>query len=164
MGDSKNYEMRSIRPEDNAQVAQLIRTVMTEFGAVGPGYSIEDPEVDRMADVYTLPKRAFFVVVDGDRILGCGGVGPLVGADETICELKKMYFYPELRGLGYGKMMVEACLKTAKAFAYKTMYLETVARMEKANLLYQKMGFKKLDHFMGSTGHSACDLAYARSL
>ncbi len=46
------YKIRPIRPEDNPAVAQIIRQVMTEFGAVGCGFSIEDDEVDSMFEAY----------------------------------------------------------------------------------------------------------------
>ena len=40
--------MRLIDKNDNAVVADIIRLVMTEFKAVGCGYSINDSEVDDM--------------------------------------------------------------------------------------------------------------------
>src|SRR5690606_41202506 len=36
--------IRKIRPEDNAAVASIIRTVMPEFGASGQGFAIHDRE------------------------------------------------------------------------------------------------------------------------
>ena len=59
---SKAYSFRPIRKSDNAVVGGIIRQVMTEFGAVGRGYSIEDPEVDDMYGAYKSPTAAFFVV------------------------------------------------------------------------------------------------------
>jgi putative acetyltransferase len=51
--------LRPIAVADNPAVAQIIRTVMTEFGAVGKGYSIEDPEVDAMYEAYQDPRSAY---------------------------------------------------------------------------------------------------------
>ena len=51
-------ELRPIRPADRAGVAHLIRTVMPEFGAKGPGFAILDPEVDDMFGAYRGPKAA----------------------------------------------------------------------------------------------------------
>ena len=99
---SRRATIRAMRAEDNNAVARIIRDVMTEFGAVGCGYSIEDAEVDAMFEAYPPPRSAFFVVEHEGRIMGCGGLGPLAGADESICELRKMYFQPELRGMGRG--------------------------------------------------------------
>ena len=37
--------LRPIRPSDDEAVAAIIRTVMTEHGASGPGFAIHDAEV-----------------------------------------------------------------------------------------------------------------------
>ncbi|MEZ4958682.1 MAG: GNAT family N-acetyltransferase [Saprospiraceae bacterium] len=160
------FVLRPIQPQDNEQVARLIRTVMTEFGCVGEGYSILDPEVDNMFETYHNGQSAFFVITrPGDvEILGCGGIGPLHGGDERICELKKMYFYPVLRGHGLGWEMATRCLEAALKIGYHRCYLETVERMEQANRLYQKLGFEKLGAPMGATGHGSCDAWYLKEL
>jgi len=155
---------RPIRPADIAEVASLIRTVMTEFGCVGEGYSINDPEIDDMFAAYDNPQSAFYVIEKGGRILGCGGVGPLGGGDGKTCELRKMYFYPELRGQGWGKQVVLHCLQLAKELGYVHCYLETVERMEQANVLYKKLGFKKSTERFGDTGHSSCESFYVKEL
>lgn len=151
------YLLRPIEPQDNAGVARVIRTVMTEFGAVGEGYSIMDPEVDQMYESYTNDRSAFFVIEKEGEIFGCGGIAPLTGAAESICELRKMYFFPALRGLGFGKRLLQVCLEAARQLGYQQCYLETLERMWQANKLYQKMGFQALSSTLGNTGHSACD-------
>jgi len=47
---------------------------------------------------------------------------------------------------------------------YRYCYLETVARMWQANLLYQRMGFRKIDGPIGSTGHNSCEAFYVKEL
>lgn len=159
-----DFTFRPIQKSDNPAIANLIRTVMTEFGTVGEGYSIMDKEVDEMWENYTNEKSYFLVLISGDKIVGCGGIGLLQGGDEKTCELKKMYFYPEARGYGLGQKLVEICLEKAKEIGYQTCYLETVERMRKANELYQKMGFQLLTQPMGCTGHSACDRQFAKEI
>lgn len=158
------YKIRNIKQSDNPFVARLIREIMTEFNAVGEGYSINDPEVDDMYAAYKDNRAAFWVIEQNGEILGCGGIGPLQGAGADICELRKMYFQPNIRGIGLGKKMVLLCLDTAKNLGYKKCYLETLDRMWQANLLYQKMGFKKLSCQEGNTGHCSCEAFYAISL
>lgn len=157
-------KIRFIQPEDDVRVAAIIRQVMTEFGCVGEGYSISDPEVDQMFLSYQGEAAAFFVVELHEQVLGCGGFGPLVGAPKHTCELKKMYFLPELRSLGMGKKMLDRCIATATEYGYHQMYLETVDRMTAANALYRKRGFHALDGPEGSTGHSSCDTFYVLDL
>ena len=44
-----SWTIRPVRPGDDAAVAAIIRTVMPEFGADGPGFAIHDPEVSAMS-------------------------------------------------------------------------------------------------------------------
>ena len=128
--------IRSVRLADNSQVSDLIKTVMTEFGCVGDGYSIADPEVDAIFQAYQEPGHKFWVIADGEKILGCGGIGTLDEAEDDVCELKKMYFFAELRGKGFGRELIELCLREAKMMGYRKCYIETVARMTSAIRLY----------------------------
>ncbi|WP_367388918.1 GNAT family N-acetyltransferase [Lewinella sp. LCG006] len=156
--------LRPIQAADNAQVAKIIRQVMTEFSCVGPGFSIEDPEVDHMYEAYQGDKAAFFVVEHQGQVLGCGGFGPLSGGDGATCELKKMYFLSEIRGHGMGKKLLNHCIEAATQKGYQRMYLETVNRMTSANALYRLRGFQQLQGAEGATGHSSCDTFYALAL
>ena len=158
------YHFRRIRPEDNSTVAHIIRTVMTEYDCVGDGYSIHDPEVEDMAGAYAQKGSVFLVLEEEGVIIGCGGIAPLAGGDADTCELRKMYFLPEARGKGLGRKLLELCLDEARQFGYKKCYLETVARMNKANRLYQKAGFELLDAPLGKTGHNSCDSQYLKVL
>jgi len=156
------FSLRPIEARDNTAVAHLIRTVMTEFGAIGKGFSIEDPEVDNMADAYANDRSAYYVLTADDRIVGCGGIAPLAGGAPPVCELKKMYFHPEARGHGWGKRLVERLEQAARERGFDTVYLETLARMESANHLYRQLGFSQIDGAVGCTGHSGCDLFYQK--
>ena len=156
--------IRPIRPVDDPEIARIIRTVMPEFGADGPGFAIHDAEVNGMYAAYTGPRASYFVVAEGDRVLGGGGVAPLAGADEGVCELKKMYFLPEARGRGVGRALLERCLAAAREHRYRTVYLETLSGMTDAQKLYQKLGFQRIDGPMGKTGHFGCNTFYTLSL
>lgn len=159
------YHIRKIALSDNTRVKEIILTVMADFGCIGEGYSSSDPEVSTMYEAYTNDLAAFYVIEDKyGTVLGCGGIGPLSGGDSSICELKKMYFMPELRGQGLGQLMIDTCMKAAHDCGYKKCYLETLEAMEAANHLYHKNGFMKLDQPMGATGHSGCDAYFVREL
>jgi putative acetyltransferase len=158
------FELRPITEADNPSVASLIRTVMPEFGADGPGFAIHDAEVDAMTQAYDRPRSAYFVVTHHGRLVGGGGVAPLdVGAFDT-CELRKMYFLSEARGLGLGRVMLRRCLQRARAIGFRYCYLETLERMEAARRLYEQSGFERLDGPRGATGHGSCDAFYLMDL
>lgn len=159
-----SLKIRPIEKKDNAVIADIIRLVMTEFKAVGCGYSINDSEVDDMYTAYAPERSAFYVVELNGQVLGCGGFGSLTGAGEDTCELRKMYFKSELRGLGVGTKLLDLCLEEARRAGFRHCYLETMDTMEQAQHLYGKHGFEYLDKPMGKTGHSSCGTWMARKL
>ena len=160
----KGLAIRDIQSADDIQVSQLIKTVMTEIGAVGPGYSIGDPEVLAMSQHYEAPKSRMLVLARDKQILGCGGFAPLTGGDQDVCELRKMYFYPDVRGLGKAQEMITEIMDRAKEAGYKKMYLETITGATKARALYERNGFTEIDGACGNTGHGSCDRFYQRDL
>lgn len=150
---------RRITKADNEAVADTIRTVMTAEGLSGEGYSIHDPEVDAMAEAYARPGAAFYVLENNDGdIVGVGGIAPLAGGPEGVCELQKMYFREEVRGQGMGIHLLSNLLALAKKFGYRAMYLESKGHLVAAVKLYEKFGFRHLDAPMGATGHGVCDV------
>jgi len=156
---------RPIRPEDDATVAAIIRRVMPEFGADGPGFAIHDPEVDHMSAAYSAPGAAYFVVVDeAGQVVGGAGIAALEGGGPGVCELRKMYFLPQTRGRGMGETLLRHCLVVAQDLGYRTCYLETLSGMDQAIRLYGKLGFKPLCSPLGRTGHGGCDHWFAREL
>ena len=157
------FQIRPITPADNAAVAGVIRCVMPEFGANGPGFAIHDAEVDGMAAAYAQPGCAYFVVERDGRVCGGGGVAPLRGEPGT-CELRKMYFLPELRGRGVGKALIVRCLDAARELNYRQCYLETLTGMDAAQKLYEKHGFQRISAALGNTGHFGCNRFYLRQL
>lgn len=158
------YLIRPIEPRDDAAVAAIIRKVMPEFGAVGEGFAINDPEVDWMHRAYSAPRSAYFVVESDGVVVGGGGVAPLSGGDASTCELRKMYFLPQARGLGAGAAMMARCLDAARDFGFRRCYLETLCGMDAAKKLYLRTGFTPLDAPLGDTGHGGCNAFYALEL
>lgn len=156
--------IRPIQPNDSPALANIIRTVMPEFGASGPGFAIHDAEVNDMYKAYSRPRTAYFVCEIDGKVLGGGGVAPLDGGDPAICELKKMYFLPEARGKGRGREVLAKCLAAASAIGFRQCYLETFNTMKNAMALYERNGFKKIPGQLGSTGHFGCDTFYMRPL
>ena len=158
------FIIRPITPADNAAVAAVIRSVMPEFGADGPGFAIHDTEVDDMAGAYAHPGCAYFVVESEGRVCGGGGIAPLDDPEPGICELRKMYFLPELRGIGAGKALITVCLDSARNLGYRRCYLETLTGMNAAQKLYEANAFVRLSAPRGNTGHFGCNRFYLREL
>lgn len=157
-------EIRKIQEGDNEQVAKVIRTVLEELNVPKVGTAYADPELDKMFETYQKPQSVYFVVENKGEIIGCAGIAPLVNGSPEVCELQKMYFLPQTRGLGIGSKMMVLCLENAKEFGYSKCYLETMPYMEAAQKLYKKSGFEYLDAPMGCTGHSSCPIWMIKAL
>ncbi len=160
----ENYSIRKINKEDNVAVAQLIRSVFDEMNIPKVGTAYEDPYLDLMFEEYSKPRAVYYVVEHNDRIVGAAGIALLANEADTICELQKMYFLPETRGMGIGTEMMEVCLQSARNFGYEKCYLETMPFMHNAQKLYKKTGFVNIDGPMGSTGHSSCPVWMLKDL
>jgi putative acetyltransferase len=158
------FSIRPIEPRDDAAMASIIRTVMPEFGATGSGFAINDPEVDWMHRAYSQPRCAYFVVEREGRVVGGAGVAPLEGGDPAVCELRKMYFLPEARGIGAGAAMMARCLQAARDLGFRQCYLETLTGMDSAMKLYERSGFRRISCSMGNTGHGGCNTFYLLDL
>ena len=161
---SEAFLIRPIEPRDDAAIAAIIRAVMPEFGADGPGFAIHDVEVDGMHAAYTQPRCSYFVVERDGRVIGGAGVAPLAGGEADVCELRKMYFLPEARGIGAGTAMMQRCLDAARAHGFHRCYLETLTGMDAAQTLYRRNGFAPICAPMGGTGHHGCDRWFIREL
>ena len=160
----QELSIRPIIPRDDPEVAGIIRDVMTEHGASGPGFAIHDPEVESMSASYAPPGHGYWVLVRRGRVVGGGGFAPLVGGEPGVCELRKMYFRPDVRGTGMGARVLGHVLAEARRAGHRTCYLETLVSMARARRLYESFGFQRLAGPLGSTGHFAVNAWYALDL
>lgn len=161
---SNNIVIREISTEDNEQMVEVIRNVLVELGAPKVGTAYEDTSLDKMTETYSAERSVYFVIEKEGEIVGGAGIAPLAGFENQICELQKMYFLKEIRGLGLGKKLIQKCLESAIIFKFKKCYLETLPYMVSAQKLYSKVGFKSLDKPMGNTGHYSCNVWMIKAL
>jgi ribosomal protein S18 acetylase RimI-like enzyme len=74
--------------------------------------------------------------------LGCVAVRPLDGM--AVCEMKRLYVRPAARGLGIGRALVAAIVKSAENLGFAEMKLDTLASMQEAFALYKCCGFLEI--------------------
>ncbi|WGH77049.1 GNAT family N-acetyltransferase [Tenacibaculum tangerinum] len=159
-----DFIIREIKPQDNADMAKVIRSVITELGAPKVGTAYEDKATDEMYETYQKEKARYFVVEYQDTVVGGAGYAQLENCKENICELQKMYFLPVARGKGLGSKLINFCLNKAKEHGFKHCYLETLPYMKAATALYRKNGFIDLEKPMGNTGHYSCNVWMLKGL
>ena len=154
----KGTIIREVLEKDNSSLASIIRQVLLEIGVPKVGTAYADPELDFMCQAYSDQRSAYFVLEENGFVTGGAGISPLKGGKSSICELQKMYFLPSARGKSLGKKMIDHCLDYAKEQDFEICYIETLPYMKAAQKLYQKKGFEYIDHPMGSTGHTSCNV------
>jgi len=156
--------IREIQKADNVAIAKVIRNVLIEHNVPKVGTAYADPSLDFMFENYSEEKSAYFIVEKEGEIIGGAGIASLENGPKEICELQKMYFLSEARGLGLGAKLMEVCLEKARQFEFKKCYLETMPYMTNAQNLYKKSGFQYLDKPLGNTGHNACPVWMLKEL
>jgi putative acetyltransferase len=151
-------KLRDARPADGEAIRSVVSDTLAEFG-----FPLESNGVDAdLADIaaaYQHDGGVFRVLVD-DRgaVVGCGGIYPL---DRDTAELRKMYFRPAVRGRGFGRVLLEELVATARANGFRRVVLETASNLTDAIRLYQKFGFVETT----DGKHSCrCDRAFALTL
>lgn len=159
-----NFKIREIQLKDNPKIAKVIRKILIEFGVPKVGTAYADKILDTLFEAYDTEKAIYYVIEKEGEIFGGAGIKQLDNYEGNVCELQKMYFLPEARGIGLGSKMMETCLQKAKEFGFDQCYLETLPYMEDARKLYRKAGFKDLDAPMGDTGHYSCNLWMLKEL
>jgi putative acetyltransferase len=157
--------IRTIRKEDNAALARIIRKTLEEFGANHPGTVYFDETTDALFELFTAAPRSVYYVAEKDgEIVGGGGIYPSPGLPQDTCELVKMYLLPQVRGIGLGRRIIEACIGFASENGYKNIYIETMPELKQAMKTYEKFGFTYLDGPLGETGHFGCELWMLKKL
>jgi len=116
-------------------------------------------EVGATSDIEALPNSypAFWTLLDGEKVVGTCGVRAL---DASTCELKRMYFLPRVRGLGWGRRMAQTAIQWAKSAGFERMRLDTDHQLVAARRLYESLGFQPIPRY----NNSMAELFFERAL
>jgi putative acetyltransferase len=157
--------IRNIQPEDNVELARIIRESLIEFDVPKIGTVYSDPDTDRLFELFTDAPNSFYLVAEENGVLlgGCG-IYPTEGLPAGYAELVKLYLTAATRGKGIGRMLMERCFEEALQLGYTHLYLESFPQLAKAVSLYEKSGFKELGHALGNSGHFACNIWMTKEL
>jgi GNAT superfamily N-acetyltransferase len=67
--------------------------------------------------------------------------------NKKACEIKRLYLTPSSRGLGIGKVLVEAVIQEARRLGYEEVKLDTLRSMTSARKLYEGAGFVEVEKY-----------------
>ena len=124
---SPALRLRKLTVADNPAIAHVIRQVSAEYGLTADkGYTVADPNLDELYQVYSQPGHAYWVVEYEGEVVGGGGIAPLTGSESDICELQRCIFFRLSAAKGWQKLALMA-MEQAREMGFKRCYLETTA-------------------------------------
>jgi putative acetyltransferase len=138
--------IRLLQPGSPGEWLRARRLVEEYAASLERDLSFQDlsHELDHLESEYAPPEGAFFVALDGDVALGCGGLRchtPGVG------EVKRLYVAPAARGRGVGRLLAQAVVDAGRQLGYARLLLDTWPSMTEAQALYASLGFVPTDAY-----------------
>ena len=103
-----------------------------------------EQEVASLPGKYGRPAGALLLATVDGRPAGCVALRRI---DDTTCEMKRMFVYPEMQGAGVGRALADAILAEGRRLGYRSMVLDTSIRQAEAQALYRKLGFQPTEPY-----------------
>ncbi len=161
--ENEMIEFRAITENEDAAMAEIIRSSLEEVHLDIPGTAYFDASLDHLSRHYAdIPDAAYEVMLENGILIAGAGFAKYSGY-EKCCELQKLYLKKEMRHQGYGQMMLDHITQKAYEAGYRKMYLETHSVLKDALKLYEKNGFRKISRPEDAV-HSAMDLFYLKEI
>ena len=137
-----HFVIRTASNADCDRIAALVSGVLSEFNLPFEPES-KDSDLGDIEESYLQSGGIFELVEDrSGRLLGTYGLFPLT---RETCELRKMYFVAEIRGLGLGKQVLQRAVNHAWRLGFKAIVLETISVLDRAVRLYTHFGFVPME-------------------
>jgi len=130
--------------ESPAQLAQA-RELFLEY-AQSLGFSLcfqnFDQELATLPGDYSPPDGRLLLAEHEGQLVGCVALHQL---EPGICEMKRLYLRPTMRGRGLGRVLADRIVAEARHIGYQRMRLDTVEPvMKDAVAMYRTLGFKEI--------------------
>ena len=155
-------EFAPIEPHQDAAMAAIVRAALKEHGLDKPGTAYFDASLDHLSAYYDRPGRAYYVLLDGETVVG--GVGVAEFEDlPGCCELQKLYLAPAFHGRGLGSQMIRFIEDRARELGYRQIYLETHTALGAALRAYERAGYRSIPR-PSSVIHTTMDRFYLKEL
>jgi putative acetyltransferase len=126
------------------QIAQ-IRELFLEY-AQSLGFSLcfqsFDRELAGLPGDYAPPEGRLLLAEYEGEVVGCVALHKL---EPGVCEMKRLYLRPTVRGKGLGRILATHIIAEARQIGYQRMRLDTVEPvMKDAVAIYRKIGFREI--------------------
>jgi putative acetyltransferase len=133
------------------------RRLFEEYAAslsIDLGFQGFAAEVAGLPGEYAPPAGALLLAMAGDEAVGCVALRPL--EPPRVAEVKRLFVVPAARERGLGVRLAAAALDAARAAGYARVRLDTLASMQTAQRLYERLGF----HAIAAYRHNPHEARY----
>src|ERR1700683_1641943 len=132
-----------VQAKSPAQIVQA-RELFLEY-AQSLGFSLcfqgFDKELAELPGDYAPPEGRLLLAEYEGQLAGCVALHKL---ETSVCEMKRLYLQPQLRGKRLGRALADRIISEARGIGYQRMRLDTVEpRMKDAVAMYRKIGFRE---------------------
>lgn len=145
MSDPLTFREGRVDSGDGGRLAAAMRSEMAELYE---GLELDGAAMPSAGPAQLNPPAGAFLVGYRDgRPVCCGGIKRL---EVDVCELKRMYVVPELRGQGLARQLLAALEQRARELGYRVARLDTGPRQPGARHLYESAGYREIANFNGN--------------
>lgn len=102
-----------------------------------------EPGTDPDPSIYAPPKGIFLLAERDGAVLGCVGLRPDCGA----AEVKRLWIFPQARGLGLSRQLMAAVEQAARNLGYRQLRLDTSRHLAEAIALYRRDGWTEIARY-----------------
>jgi putative acetyltransferase len=154
----QTFLIRLWRSTDRGQAAQLIGSILAEYGL---GWEPEgaDRDVVEVEQFYLATGGEFWAIEQHGILVGTAAYYPVERGDRAV-EIRKMYLASTARGQGLGRFLLTHLEQAIADRGFQTIWIETASVLVEAVQLYERSGYQP------STGVETqrCDRIYVKYL
>jgi putative acetyltransferase len=141
------FVIELISSSSEQSVKELIRRNLEGYEEAGTVIASTFRRLSNILSVYQAEGARYFVLKDtsqGGVCAGGAGIGSLHGlpVSEGVGEVRDLVLDAHYRGRGLGARLLKRCVDEAKVLGYRSLYLETTPKMENAQKLFMRFGFR----------------------
>jgi ribosomal protein S18 acetylase RimI-like enzyme len=130
-------------PEDISEVKRLFSAYAESLG-IDLSFQGFENELAELPGAYAGESgRLLLAEMDGTAV-GCVGLRKL---SDGICEMKRLYVNPDLRGMRIGRLLAGEIIARGRQLGYERIRLDTLPFMQRAIAMYRSLGFVEIEPY-----------------
>ena len=141
---SRQKRMIKLQTVANADHVAQARALFQEYAETrkhDPALENFQEEIDNLPGKYAVPDGSLILAYRDGKLAVCVAVHKWAYG---VCEMKRLYVSPRIRGRGIGRCLVEAIIKQAAMMGYSRLRLDSIPSMKEAQALYESIGFYEI--------------------